>query len=127
MDSVGPLLQEAPTGAGTFISRERGALSKTTAEAPPPHIIQPWSISGLVLDKNAVLEGARKSSHWDCYSGAATGDLVSRALQAAGSGESSPPKAGEIVKCYLAEWSHCLCVPSLQCQASVLQLMGARA
>lgn len=127
MDSVGPLLQEVPTGAGTFISREGGALSKTTAEAPLHHIIQPWSISGLVLGKNDVLEGAWKSSQWDCYPGAANGDLVSRALQAAGSGQSNPAKAGEIVKCYLAEWSPCLCVPSLQCQASVLQLMGARA
>ena len=43
--SVGLLLQEVPTGAGTFISREGGAPTKITAEALLHHTVQPWSIA----------------------------------------------------------------------------------
>ena len=103
--SVGQLLQEEATGAGTFISREGGALTQITAEALLHHTIQPWSIACLHLDKNSVLEGVQKSSHWDFYPGAANGDSVQ---SLAGSRESSPATAGEVVKCYLAEWIPCL-------------------
>ena len=103
--SVGLLLQEVFTGAGTFISREGGALTKITAEALLHHTIQPWSIACLHLDKNSVLEGVQKSSHRDFYPGAANGDSIQ---SLAGSRESSPATAGEVVKCHLAEWIPCL-------------------
>lgn len=106
--SVGLLLQEVPIGAGTFINREGGPLTKLTAEALLHHSIQPWSIACLHLDKNSVFEGVQKSSHWDFYPGAANGDSVQ---SLAGSRESSPATAGEAVKCHLAEWIPCLQVP----------------
>lgn len=80
---MGQLLQEEATGAGTFISREGGALTQITAEALLHHTIQPWSIACLHLDKILFLKESRRAHTGTSIQGLLM-VIQSRALQGLG-------------------------------------------
>lgn len=83
-----------------------------------PYSLGQWL--GWPWIKMLMLERALKDLHWDCWPGDTHGDSVSRALHAAGFGESSNP--GEADERALASKS-----PSVQSQTVIQQWRVARA